>query len=68
MTLEEALVLVWRQALEENANLVELEGRRFPVRRTQRRRLNSRARLSAGSSKTRKPNRGGRSWRAPVRR
>ncbi len=39
MTLEEALVSVWRQALEENANLVELEGRRFPVRRTQRRRL-----------------------------
>jgi len=39
MTLEEALVAVWRQALEENANLVELEGRRFPVRRTQRRRL-----------------------------
>jgi len=39
MTLEEALVSVWRQSLEENANLVELEGRRFPVRRTQRRRL-----------------------------
>ncbi len=39
MTLEEALVSVWRQALVENANLVELEGRRFPVRRTQRRRL-----------------------------
>lgn len=39
MKLEEALVSVWRQALEENANLVELEGRRFPVRRTQRRRL-----------------------------
>ena len=39
MKLEEALVAVWRQALEENANLVELEGRRFPVRRTQRRRL-----------------------------
>ena len=39
MTLDEALLAVWRQALEENANLVELEGRRFPVRRTQRRRL-----------------------------
>jgi len=39
MKLEEALVAVWRQALAENANLVELEGRRFPVRRTQRRRL-----------------------------
>lgn len=39
MTSEEALVAVWRQALEEEANLVELQGRRFPVRRTQRRRL-----------------------------
>lgn len=39
MTLDEALVAVWRQALKENANLIELEGRRFPVRRTQRRRL-----------------------------
>lgn len=39
MTLEQALVAVWRQALVENANLVELEARRFSVRRTQRRRL-----------------------------
>src|SRR5713226_10279437 len=39
MQLEEALVAVWRQALVENANLVELGGRRYPVRRTQRRRL-----------------------------
>jgi hypothetical protein len=37
--LEEALAAVWRQALVENANLVELEGRRFPVLRTQRKRL-----------------------------
>jgi hypothetical protein len=39
MKLEEALIAVWRQALEENANLVELDGRRFPVRRTARQRL-----------------------------
>ena len=39
MKLEDALAAVWRQALEENANLVELEGRRYPVRRTQRLRL-----------------------------
>ncbi|HEV3221015.1 MAG TPA: hypothetical protein VGZ48_14705 [Candidatus Acidoferrales bacterium] len=39
MTLDEALLSVWRQALEENLNLVELDGRRFPVRRTQRGRL-----------------------------
>ncbi|MCL4523538.1 MAG: hypothetical protein M1453_03705 [Acidobacteria bacterium] len=39
MTLEEALLAVWRQALEENANIIELGGRRFPVQRTSRRRL-----------------------------
>jgi len=39
MMLEEALVAVWRQALEENANIVVLGGRRFPVHRTQRQRL-----------------------------
>jgi hypothetical protein len=39
MKLEEALVAVWRQALEENANIVELGGRRYPVQRTKRRRL-----------------------------
>jgi hypothetical protein len=39
MTLEEAMLAVWRQALVENANLVELDGRRFPVQRTRRRRL-----------------------------
>ena len=39
MTLEEALLAVWHQALEENANIVDLGGRRFPVHRTKRRRL-----------------------------
>jgi len=39
MKLEDALAAIWRQALEENANLVELEGKRYPVRRTQRLRL-----------------------------
>jgi hypothetical protein len=39
MTLEEALVSVWRQVLEENANLVQLEERSYPVRRTARLRL-----------------------------
>jgi hypothetical protein len=39
MTLDEALISVWRQALDENLNLVELDGARFPVQRTQRRRL-----------------------------
>ncbi len=39
MTLEEALVSVWRQALEENANIIELGGQRYPVQRTRRLRL-----------------------------
>src|SRR5260370_31456316 len=39
MTLEEALVEVWRQALVEGAGNVELEGQRFPVRETPRKRL-----------------------------
>jgi len=39
MKLEDALAAVWRQALEENANLVELAGKRYPVLRTQRLRL-----------------------------
>jgi hypothetical protein len=39
MTIDEALLSVWRQALEENLNLVELEGRRYSVHRTQRHRL-----------------------------
>ncbi len=39
MTLEEALISVWRQALEENLNLVEVGAQRFSVRRTQRKRL-----------------------------
>ena len=39
MTLEEALISVWRQALVEKAAAVELEGREYPVRRTPRRGL-----------------------------
>ncbi len=39
MNLEEALVAIWRQTLKENANLVELGGRSYPVHRTQRKRL-----------------------------
>ena len=37
--LEEALVSVWRQALVEEAQVVELGGRKFPVHRTPRRGL-----------------------------
>ena len=39
MTLEEAMVNVWRQALAEGAAEVELDGKTFPVRETPRKRL-----------------------------
>jgi len=39
MTLDEALISVWKQSLVEDANLVDLGGRKFPVRRTSRQRL-----------------------------
>jgi hypothetical protein len=39
MTLEEALVRVWRQALVEGAADVELGGEKFPVRETPRKHL-----------------------------
>lgn len=39
MTLEEALVKVWRAALVEGARGVELDGQIFPVRTTPRKRL-----------------------------
>jgi hypothetical protein len=37
--LEGALVAVWRQAMVENARVVQLDGKSFPVRRTARRNL-----------------------------
>jgi len=39
MTLEEAMEKVWRQALVEGAAEVELDGKRFAVRETPRKRL-----------------------------
>jgi hypothetical protein len=39
MTLEEALVAVWRQALVDAADAVELGGKRFPVHLTPRKKL-----------------------------
>lgn len=39
MTLEEALVTVWRAALVENSPGVELDGQTFPVRTTPKKRL-----------------------------
>lgn len=36
---EEMLIEVWRQALVENATVVELHGSRYPVRRTPKRGL-----------------------------
>ena len=39
MTLEEALVTVWRQAMVDAADTVELAGQRFPVHFTPRKNL-----------------------------
>lgn len=39
LSLEKALIEVWRQALVDNAEEVELGGKRYPVRRTPKRRL-----------------------------
>jgi hypothetical protein len=39
MTLEEAMLKVWRQALVEGAAEIELDGQAFPVRETPRKRL-----------------------------
>ena len=38
-SLEETLISVWRQALVEEANIVTVGGKSFPVRRTSRSRL-----------------------------
>ena len=38
-SLEEMLITVWQQALVDDAKMVALEGRNFPVRRTSRSRL-----------------------------
>jgi hypothetical protein len=39
MTRDEALTTVWRQALLEDAKVVELEDRPYPVKQTSRHRL-----------------------------
>jgi hypothetical protein len=39
LSFEETLIEVWPQSLVENAPVVELDGTRYPVRRTPKRRL-----------------------------
>jgi hypothetical protein len=39
LSFEETLIEVWRQSLVENATVVELDGSRYPVRRTPKRGL-----------------------------
>ena len=39
MTLEEALVSIWRQTLVENAKVIDLAGQKYPVGQTARRGL-----------------------------
>ena len=80
MTLEEALVEVWRQALAEGAENVELDGEKFRVRETPRKHLREvdfvfqgglpakpsgiQKSNCAGWSRIRTRNRGGQNWRA----
>jgi len=40
MTFEEALVSVWQQALVDKSSTVEVDGRKYPVRSTAKRKLN----------------------------
>jgi hypothetical protein len=67
LSLEEALTDVWRQALVENANVVELGTERFPVRRTSKRRLRQVDFVFDGNEirgleQNRKRNHGGHKW------
>ena len=39
MTLEEALISIWRQAFAEGAKEIELGGQRYPIVRTSKRKL-----------------------------
>lgn len=39
LAFDQALIEVWRQALVENASAVELDGNRYPVRRTSKHKL-----------------------------
>ncbi len=39
MTFEEALISVWKQAMEDNQEAVVLEGTEFPVKKTSQHRL-----------------------------
>ncbi len=70
MTLEGALLRVWRGALVEGAGEVELDGQRFAVRETPRKRLREvdfvclRGKRCAGWSRIQRPSRVGRNWRA----
>jgi len=68
MTLEEAMVKVWRVALVEGAAEVELDGKKFAVRETPRKRLREvdfvfEGQALRGWSRIRRRNRGGRHWR-----
>ena len=64
LSLEAVLTEVWRQVLVDNAKTVELNGERFPVRRTPKRGLRQMDFIFDGNeirgrNKTRKRNPGG---------
>jgi hypothetical protein len=67
MTLEEALVAVWRGALAEGAAQVDVDGQKFPVRETPRKHLREvdfvlKASRCAGWNRIRRRLLAGRNW------
>jgi hypothetical protein len=73
LDLEQALTEVWPQAFVENPKSVELGTKRFPVRRTPKRRLRQVDFVFEGNeirgwNRTPRPNPGGRRWRGLARK
>jgi hypothetical protein len=73
MKLSDALISVCRQALVEDANSVQLEGKKYPIKRTSRNRLRQvdfgfEGLELRGRNKTLKRNRDGRNWPAKAKR
>ena len=67
LSFEETLAGVWRQALVEDAKVVELRNERYPVRRTPKRHLRQvdfafEGEEIRGRSRTQKRNQSGHKW------
>jgi hypothetical protein len=70
--LEEISVSVWRKVLVDGAKYVDIDGEKYPVRETAKRRLNrltsdSKIMNFAASNRILIPNQNGRRWRVTAR-